>query len=324
MRFLLLFLLLNNIVTAQTFRVFEITPAGKLGSLLRTETYVADHLVRSQHYAADGTLHYEVNYDYDAAGHLTDRVQTFKKDHEFDLIRQYDHDEQGRKIGELFGNNRTGKWGSYRFNYNPQGDLDTVFVYQKNGELSNLRTFDITYDTTNRKVSERIDHVDLDPEETERGLTFNYQYSADGRTTTVTEIDAQGQVNSVETTTLNEQGKPTTVTITMRAEPPLKTQYRYNQRGYVIEIREFTDNKPSLTTTQQFNDQGIRVEKKYRFADGTYGGERYRKNNPWWCASLPLILSIRRNLYYSNATSAKEPLSFDTIALNSLHQCTNC
>lgn len=277
MRFIFLLLLVHTVATAQTYRVFSIRPDGKQGTLLRSEHYEQGQVVHAQHYTSDGALNYEIRYQYDDNRQLSKRVQTFKKDHEFDLIRQYTYNDAGRKSGELFGNNRTGKWGSYRYNYNPQGDIDTVFIYQKNGELTHLRVYELTYDAQDRKLTEREQTVALETDEVKQGTAFLYEYSPDGRRQKVLEQNAQEQIVMSTTTTFYANRLPQSVVIKIPEQDAVRMEYQYRADGQIEEVRDLKAGKLAMVTTHKYDANGILIEKKYRYADGRYGGERYTR-----------------------------------------------
>jgi len=169
-------LLLSLQNQAQIYRVHEIQENGSQGRLLRVETYQNGHLIQSDNYQPNGEIAFTITQKYEN-DLLIERIKTMKIDHEFDLIRQFNYDFEGRKVGELFGNNRTGKWGSFRFIYNAQGDIEMVSIYEKNGDLSRKGIYTYTYDTEGRKTTETRRDMDIETEDITYSNSYTYEYS---------------------------------------------------------------------------------------------------------------------------------------------------
>lgn len=276
MRFLfLLAVFLNTLnVFAQNCRVFALTQAGEKGILLRTEIYREEQLLTLNSFDDKGNLAFTLKHEYTDSGQLSGRVQTFKGEHEFDLIRRYTYDDTGRKTGELFGNNRTGKWGSYRYSYNANDDLDTIFIYQKNGDLTHLRVFDIEYDEEKRKIRETVSFVELEIEEVRVEKIFTYAYNQAARSMLTMTLDAEGNFISSEEIQKNPDRR-ILKSILKYGEDELVIRNYYDSQGRLARTEDRAQDKLVLTTRYGYDARGKLLSKTFIHAKGKKNGEIY-------------------------------------------------
>jgi len=270
-------LLLSLQNQAQIYRVHEIQENGSQGRLLRVETYQNGHLIQSDNYQPNGEIAFTITQKYEN-DLLIERIKTMKIDHEFDLIRQFNYDFEGRKVGELFGNNRTGKWGSFRFIYNAQGDIEMVSIYEKNGDLSRKGIYTYTYDTEGRKTTETRRDMDIETEDITYSNSYTYEYSTNSNQMKIIEKAPNGEVVFTEIITSNSDDKPSSKIIQMTGFSPMKIKYFYDKNRPSKE-EEYRNDKRSMTTTYRYFSDGQLMEKKYRYANGKFGGEKWTKQN---------------------------------------------
>ena len=264
-----LFFFLQN--QAQIYRIYEIQEDGSMGRLIRVETYEDGHLVQSDNYQPNGKIAFTITQKYES-GLMTKQIKTMKIDHEFDLIWEYTYDFEGRKIGELFGNNRTGKWGSFRFVYNAQSDIETVLIYEKNGDLSRKGIYTYVYDAQGRKTSEVRRDIELETEDVKYSNSIIYEYSSDSNEIKTIEKDVDENIVCTDIIIKNKQGKLTSKTIQMVGFSTTQIKYFY-QNNRLVKEEEYRNGKRSLTTTYRYFSGGQLREKKYRYANGKFGGE---------------------------------------------------
>lgn len=272
---LLCFCLLITVqIQGQSYHVYEIQEDGSQGRLLRIETYQNGYLVQSDNYQSNGKIAFTLTQKYEN-DLMTSRIKTMKIDHEFDLIREYTYDIEGRKIGELFGNNRTGKWGSFRFTYNGQGDIETVLIYEKNGDLSRKGIYTYEYDVQERKTSEARRDIDLETDDLTHSNSFTYEYSSNLNQTKTIEKDPDGNVVFTELLTKNSNQQASSKTIQMAGFLPATIKYFY-ENNRVVKEEEYRKGKLTLTTTYHYFSDGQLMEKKYRYANGKFDGEIWK------------------------------------------------
>lgn len=274
----LLFCFITSIfsfLNAQNCRVFTLENSGEKGRLLRTEIYENDLLVKLNNFNEVGDLSFTITHKYNDDKALTERIQTYKGQYEFDLIRQYTYDTEGRKIGELFGNNRTGKWGSYRFSYNMYNDLDTIFIYQKNGDLTHLRVFDLQYDSLNNKTVEAVRYIDLEEEESSVEKIFSYQINAKENSELTLTKDAKGELVSSEKIYFNNFEKPIKSIYKYGDSEELIVVSKYNERQNLLQMEDFENGRSVLITKYVYDEKGRRTKKIYLHENGKKNGEIY-------------------------------------------------
>ena len=109
----------------------------------------ADRIVEAQYFDPDGAIVRRNRRTYDGRGRLLREVSTSFRGHEWDAIREYTYDGEVL-VGMLFGNNRTGRWGSEGYVYNDRGDLTAVEHFRKNGVLGYRTRHDLCYDARGR------------------------------------------------------------------------------------------------------------------------------------------------------------------------------
>ncbi len=273
--FCFFFMFWSFMTIGQVFNVYALTDAKGQGPLLREETYENNQLISLTRFDRDGQPNYTIQKKYNDQGWLTKQIQTFHEEYEYDLIKQYTYDEKGNKTGELFGNNRTGKWGSYRYHYNPYGAIDTVYIYQKNGDLTNLRIFDFTYDAQGEVIVEKRWNKSLVTDSLIPEGSIYYEYPGANRIK-ITIRNAEGEIVFIEDKQLTTSGLPKQITTTTPGYATIKEVHFYDSTRQKIKTIEYVGSKLSKTTTYRYNESGIRVEQCYLYPDGTYGGTLYK------------------------------------------------
>ncbi|MEM1123668.1 MAG: hypothetical protein AAGJ18_24735 [Bacteroidota bacterium] len=269
------FLSVFQVLQAQTYQVFAVNENGERGQILRIESYENDHPVLIRHFGTQTQPTTTIQKKYTEKGLLEERKQTFHEETPYDLIRQYTYDENGQKIGELFGNNRTGKWGSFRYRYNAFGDVDTIFVFQKNGDLTDLRTVDYMYDEQERIIQETRKNIRLSTGKilSTTGITYEYP----DRYTTKTAIkDEDNQPISTEVVRKTFFGAIAETTIDLPNVGNLRTVNTYDNRKLLIKQEDFESGSLIKTTTFKYDAERNLNSKKMVMADGSMSGERYQ------------------------------------------------
>jgi len=236
-------------------------------------TFLLLNIVHSQ-FNEKSELLYTVRRNYNAQNLLIKEIKTFKQGHEYDLITEYDYDSEGRKINKLSGNNRTGKWYSEGYDYNENGDLSTIYFYQKNGDLTKKRVFEYVYNSEGKKTKSTQIDIDLEmDEETNRSVSL-YEYNGENFDIKTIEKDQNGQIIFTEWRTNNLNNQLKIVEYQLPDFPKSKTIYSYNKNGKCFKKVEYETAKIIRTTTYKYNSKGKIVEEKYKTNNG-YGGKIY-------------------------------------------------
>ncbi|MEM6320888.1 MAG: hypothetical protein AAF960_24695 [Bacteroidota bacterium] len=262
-------------LSAQTYQVFEWTPTEGQGPILRLETYENDQLTQTKFFGEQTRLTSTIRWAYNDLGLLKERKQTFYETTEYDLIRQYTYDDEGRKIGELFGNNRTGKWGSFRYSYNANGDVDTIAVYQKNGDLTDYRIMEYTYDSTGRKTIERRLHQKASSGKVTVKTIIEYNYP-DSRTVKTTFKDADGQLISEEVIRRTDFGEIALQQMTFPDLGTVKTLHFYNKKKQLIRTEEYDGERLVKKIIYEYGTNGKIFKKRITDAERRQTGEVYK------------------------------------------------
>jgi hypothetical protein len=270
---ILIFCLIQATAISQNVRVYSINKNGAKGQLIWTEKHQNEQLIERSQYNENGQLAYVISKTYNAENLLIKEVKRFKIGYEYDLITEFDYDSEGRKINKLSGNNRTGKWSSEGYDYNVKGDLATIYFYQKNGDLTNSRIFEYSYNSNGEKTKAiRID-MDLEMDEETSRSTSLYEYKVDNYDQKITEKDENNDVIFTEWLTNNADNQPEIIEYKLPDFPKSKTIYNYNN-GKCYKQIEYIDGKITTTTSFKYDNKGRVIEKKYKTQNG-YGGEIY-------------------------------------------------
>lgn len=262
------------IVYGQTVSIYSINKNGSKGQLTRTETYQNKQLIELNQYEASGELEFTMTKTYNAQQQLIKEVKSIKKGHEYDLIKEFDYDSKGRKIYTLFGNNRTGKWSSEGYSYNVNEDVDTIFFYQKNGDLTTIRVFDYTYNKDDKKVKIIQKNIDLETDEETIESTSIYDYNKQNFDIIISELDEKGTIIYKEWITNNADNQPKIMEYELPDFPKIKKTYYYNTNKKTYKIIESTGDEQTMKITFKYNGQGKLIEKKY-LTQNNYSGEIY-------------------------------------------------
>lgn len=271
---ILIILLIQAVAISQDVRVYSINKNGTKGQLLRTEKYQKEQLVEQRQYNEKGELAYIISKTYNAQNLLIKEVKRFKIGHEYDLITEFDYDSEGRKINKLSGNNRTGKWSSEGYDYNANGDLATIYFYQKNGDLTNSRTFEYSYNTEGQKTKVIRTDIDLEMDEETNQSTTLYEYNIEGFEVKTTEKDKDGLVVFTEWRTNNMDKQPKIIQYELPTLPKFKTVYYYNKNGKCSKEVTYESGTVQTTTDFKYDSRGRIIEQKYNIQNN-YGGEIY-------------------------------------------------
>ena len=214
--------------TAAAQATYELRAAGGTGELLeRTAVDAAGRPVLVELFQ-EGRPQRRTAFERDAAGRVTREVATLFDDHEYDLIKEYAYDGEGRVVNLLTGNNRSGRWGSEGYVYDAHGHLERVDHFRKDGSLAYETRFALEHDGAGRLTAKtRTKHVlpvdslhddwenevaigrDAVPEPGEVEEAFaktEYVYAAGGRLAETVETDRAGAVRMRTTYTPLEAG----------------------------------------------------------------------------------------------------------------------
>lgn len=235
MRLLCFFLLCAFGLSGQTYFHYATDADGQRRHLARTETFDGEQLTSKVIYRPDGRPTTRYRYAYDARGNRTEEVMSNIIDHEWDIIRRNEYDEQDRLVRQLRGNNYNGKWGYIDYHYNERGDLARMDHFLKSGPLYKQSIYTYTYDERGRKTSEQAKDVAIDGRLITTGVRFDHTYLPDGVRTTHT--DSTGQRYLTETKRYRNDGQLTSHTQQFADGGTLKTSYRYDGNGRLTSTR---------------------------------------------------------------------------------------
>lgn len=253
---LLFFLLLTATLHAQTARVYRLDANGQRANLLRTETYENGRLLKKVSYLPDGRKHKGYTYEYDARGNVTEEIKTNLDGHEWDHIRQYEYDDQDRRIGQLHGNNLTGKWGSKRFLFDGNDHLETIKHYRKNGRHYKDTRFQNQYDERGRLAERSGTDVDLNGQPLITHNTLRFTYPTE-RTVRETQIDSTGTTVLTLTTSRDEAGRVLAETIETTGSAAVKTTFSYHPDGRIRRREEFLGRRRTKTVNYTYRTDGL-------------------------------------------------------------------
>lgn len=268
---ILSFLFFENL-NGQNYKIFELANNGQQGLLLRIESYDSGRLLLQNVYDDKGKKIYAIDQVYEN-GLLKKKVKTFFVEYPYDLVNEYSYDEDGQKTGELFGNNRSGKWGSYRFYYNQKGDFERIDIYQKNGDLTHHRHFKYKYDDTGRILEEIREYEDIEEEETNQEAKITYTYPSKNIIET-NYFDAQNTLLFTEINTYDTAGKPLKTVNKIDGETNSQ-EFIYDNLGQIKTIKEFSNNRAYRTIHNEYSHDSIRTKQIIYYANGKKEGEVY-------------------------------------------------
>ena len=241
---------------AQTARVYRLDADGNRAHLLRTETYDQGRLAEKVSYLTDGRPHKGYTYEYDERGNVVEEIKTNLDGHEWDHIRQYEYDEQNRRIGQLHGNNLMGYWGSKRFLYDANGNLATIGHYRKSGVHYKNTQYQNRYDERGRLIERSGTDVDLDGNPLITHHTLRFAYPAEN-TVRETQIDSTGATVLTLTTTRDAQGRLTAETIQTPGSAAVKTTYQYDAEGRIRRREDFLGGRRTKSVDYSYRADGL-------------------------------------------------------------------
>jgi|GEM_PF-3217226 len=274
--FFVLFFIQISFANAQSIKTFAIDKLGKKDYLLKTEFFENGNLVRSNQLNQEGQIESTTRYFY-TNELLTKTTKTFKIGHEYDYISEYAYDEQGRKIHQLKGNNLTGKWNSLGYNYNAKGLVDTVYFYQKNGDLTAKTVVNYQYNDEGQPTS--IQKTKLTFPEQSRSFHSSEKITRpDPNTKIVQQLDENGAIIQTEQYTYNgtlllEES------IEIPGMPRLITKYSYNQRKRLTQSKAYSGDQLDFSISYEYDSKGRLIKKIYRHANNSFSGECLEYSN---------------------------------------------
>lgn len=263
---------------AQTYQILTIIPDSGRGLLQRVEEYEQERLIKRITFGKSGAALSTLRQSYTSQGLLEKSIQTFHEDYDYDLIREYTYNANGQKTGELFGNNRTGKWGSHRFEYDAQGQVHIKNIYQKNGDNTHQQIYDYQYDAQSRVVVEKRSMKDLETGEVQVNNLIYYSYPQPNRQLTIIK-DGMGKIILSEEKNQLHSKRQHIHIIQLGDTDQIKEIITFNSKEQVIQKEEYLNNEFQKSTTFSYDANGIKVLEKYQFPDGTFGGVKYRLVN---------------------------------------------
>ena len=273
MRFLIIFsfLMFAECLLSQQYFVYSIGSSGQKKALIRRAFYRNGLIEIKDFVQPDGNISLSVNYKYDHDNRLVKQIERHSGEAPFDIIREFNYNQKGQKTGELFGNNRTGKWGSYRFSYDKSERLDSTFIYAKNGDLIGYRVSEFVLDDTNRLVAEVRKRVDLKGKSFITGV-LEYEY-LDKNRSKITTISADGSIVMIEDITVNDFQKPKKIISAVEEATKNITFCYYDDKRRLEREENFRNGTTESTVDYKYDLNGILVETKYTYPDGTFSGE---------------------------------------------------
>ncbi len=100
--------------------------------LIEAKYYEKGKMYRSATFdKKDGRQLTSTDYDYNQQGLLKRKITNH--DGKWDVVQHFTYNTDGSLQHVLFGNNRTGVWGSKSYHYNSKGDIEEVNYFRKNG-----------------------------------------------------------------------------------------------------------------------------------------------------------------------------------------------
>ncbi len=258
--------------SSQQYYVYSISPKGAKETLTRKEKYENGLLTKKEFVTPSGSVSFEVKFKYDAFRQMTKRVETHFEETPFDIIREFTYDQKGRKSGELFGNNRTGKWGSYRFTYDDQDRLDSTYVYAKNGDLIGYRIAEFSFNSSATKAIETRKNIELDGGLSQITSVIIRETLGKQRVKTTTQT-ADGAIVMIEDVFTNLNDLPVKKAIAVEAGKKEILFLYYDTQNRLKRTENFISGTPESTAHYRYDANDILIEKRFEFADGFFSGE---------------------------------------------------
>ncbi len=271
---ILLISFLSFSLNAQQYYVYSISSEGQKKELIRKENYKNGLIAKKEFVGEDGVVNYFVRYFYNADDQLIKQIETYTSDRPYDIVREFSHDEKGRKVGELFGNNRTGKWGFYRFTYDASNRLDSTFVFAKNGDLTGYRLTEFIMDSDGNLTSEIRKKRSVEDSKSRITGVMLYEQLAPNRLKTITQA-YDGSIVMIEDVLMNEQQNPTKIIKATEEEHKEIIFYYYDKNNRLNRSENFLNGEPESTTTYKYDSNDLLIETRYQFSNGAFSGEIY-------------------------------------------------
>lgn len=246
----------------------------RAGHRLKVEEYDrAGRKVRESLYEY-GKLATVTTLDYDALGRRVRSVRTdVQADPPWDYIEEWSYDEAGRETFWLWGNNRTGRWGSTVRLYDAAGRLAEQRHFLKNGQLD--YTLRMAYEQRGDTLDEWAYNVPADTLYLTTVLSYRERKIGDAERPRRTQyFDAEGALQHEYTYRYDAVGRVTEEAFFLGGVQVLTMYYRYDKQGRLMQQR-IRDGAVESVMTCAYNERGDLVREQTKGANGRLEGERW-------------------------------------------------
>lgn len=212
--------------------------------------------------------------EYDSLGRCVRSVRTdVQADPPWDYIEEWSYDEAGRETFWLWGNNRTGRWGSTVRLYDAAGRLAEQRHFLKNGTLD--YTLRMAYEQRGDTLDEWAYHVPADTLYLVTVLSYHERkIGAPKRPRRTQYFDTDGALQHEYAYRYDAAGRVVEERFFLEGVEVLKTRHTYDAQGRLVRSRDEDGSRTSLRT-YRYNTRGELVEEKVKDAAGRISGERW-------------------------------------------------
>lgn len=221
-----------------------------------------------------GALETVTALTYDSLGRCVRSVRTdVQADPPWDYIEEWSYDDQGRETFWLWGNNRTGRWGSTLRLYDAQGRLAEQRHFLKNGQLD--YTLRMAYEQRGDTLDEWAYNVPADTVMLATVLSYHERKIGKPSQPRHTQyFDADGVLQHEYRYKYDTKGRVLEEAFHLADGEVLMSYHSYDAAGRRIRTRERAGNDVSVWT-YRYNARGDLVEERLKDFLGILRGERW-------------------------------------------------
>lgn len=240
----------TTIITAPKIKQCTTKEVGS-GEILKVERFNRQGNCSQVTKYRAGSVKSVTKFTYDAENRLKKSVENH--DNSWDYIQEFDYDSRGNLSFLLWGNNRTGVWGSHQMIFDQYNNILRKDFHLKNGTLDYSLAYEYEYDENGKVLSEKSMRVPAGGRKPRLNYYNTYEYDQAGNRTKVNTLDETGRITDyyayqfsgkrktkesyyeggvlIYASTFTYQGGKITKKITTESGRTSTTIYSYNKYG---------------------------------------------------------------------------------------------